>query len=148
MSRPDSQPLSEGEQPIAESTSDIASDQSPEQQETWSQRTVWGVALTSFFGDFCYETATAVLPGFCTLLALPASILGMIEGIADGVASLMKIFAGYLTDRIGRRKTLVLVGYALTAIGHSLMAIATLGAHLLAFRTFAWIGKGLRGPLR
>ncbi|MGR8998711.1 MAG: MFS transporter, partial [Gammaproteobacteria bacterium] len=53
----------------------------------WLNRTVAGAGLTSALGDFCYETTTVILPGFLAVLGAPAAVLGIIEGIADAVAS-------------------------------------------------------------
>ncbi len=115
---------------------------------SWFNRTVAGAGLTSALGDLCYETATVVLPGFLVVLGIPAAILGTIEGIADAAASFTKIFSGYIADKLGHRKRLVLVGYALTPIGQSLTALATTWPLLLIGRLVSWFGKGLRGPLR
>jgi hypothetical protein len=73
--------------------------------------------LTSALGDFCYETGLAILPGFFAVLGLPAALLGVIEGTADAVASFTKIASGYLADKLGNRKALLLIGYAPTPLG-------------------------------
>ena len=114
----------------------------------WLNRTVAGVGLTSAFGDFCYETTTVLLPGFLAVLGVPAVALGVIEGVADVVASFTKMASGYIADRVGHRKLLVLVGYALTPVGQACIALASGWPLLLAGRTISWFGKGLRGPLR
>jgi len=95
-----------------------------EKSSRWLNRTVGGVGLTSALGDFCYETTTVILPGFLAVLGLPAAILGIIEGIADAVASFTKMGAGFIADKLGYRKVLVLVGYRLTPLGQMLIAIA------------------------
>ncbi|RJQ72779.1 MAG: MFS transporter [Desulfobacteraceae bacterium] len=124
----------------------------PGQQEVgskrWLNRTVSGAGLTSALGDFCYETTTVILPGFFAVLGLPAALLGIIEGIADAVASFTKMAAGYIADKLGHRKLLVLVGYGLTPIGQALIALAAGWPLLLTGRLVSWFGKGLRGPLR
>jgi len=120
------------------------SDQSP----GWFNRTVVGAGVTSALGDFCYETTTVILPGFLAVLGIPAAALGLIEGIADAVASFTKMLSGYIADKLGHRKLLVLVGYGLTPLGQALIALA-LGWPLILFgRVVSWFGKGLRGPLR
>jgi hypothetical protein len=73
----------------------------------WLNRTVAGAGVTSALGDFCYETTTVVLPGFLTVLGIPAAALGLIEGIADAVASFTKMVSGYIADKLGHRKLLV-----------------------------------------
>lgn len=114
----------------------------------WWNRTVIGAGITSALGDLCYETTTVILPGFLAVLGIPAVLLGIIEGIADAVASFTKMVAGFIADKLGHRKLLVLVGYALTPIGQGLIALATGWPLLLTGRAVSWFGKGLRGPLR
>jgi MFS family permease len=114
----------------------------------WHQRTVIAAGMTSGLGDFCYETARAVLPGFSAALGVPAAVLGLIEGLAEAMASLMKSLAGWIAERLGTRKGLVVLGYALTPIGQALMALALAWPLLLLGRVLSWLGKGLRGPLR
>ena len=114
----------------------------------WLNRTVAGVGLTSALGDFCYETTTVLLPGFLAVLGIPAAALGIIEGIADTVASFTKMVSGYVADRLGHRKLLVLLGYALTPVGQVLIALALGWPMVLMGRVVSWFGKGLRGPLR
>lgn len=114
----------------------------------WFNRTVAGAGITSALGDFCYETATVILPGFLAVLGIPAAALGIIEGIADAVASFTKMVSGYIADKLGHRKLLVLVGYGLTPIGQVLIALAAGWPLILLGRVVSWFGKGLRGPLR
>lgn len=114
----------------------------------WLNRNIFGAGLTSALGDFGYETASVVLPGLLAALGIPAAALGTIEGLADAVSSLTKLAAGYLADRLGRRKLLVCVGYALTPFGQALMALAVGWPLILLGRTIGWFGRGLRGPLR
>lgn len=114
----------------------------------WLNRTVAGVGITSALGDFCYETTTVILPGFLAVLGIPAAALGIIEGAADAVANVTKMFSGFIADKLGHRKLLVLVGYALTPIGQVLIALALGWPLLLLGRVVSWFGKGLRGPLR
>ncbi len=114
----------------------------------WLNRTVAGAGVTSALGDFCYETTTVILPGFLAVLGLPAAALGSIEGSADALASLTKMVSGYIADKLGHRKMLVLIGYGLTPLGQALIALATGWPFLLLGRLVSWFGKGLRGPLR
>lgn len=116
--------------------------------QPWLNRTVGGVGLTSALGDFCYETTTVILPGFLAVLGVPAAALGLIEGAADAMASFTKMVSGYIADKLGHRKLLVLLGYALTPVGQALIALAAGWPLLLAGRLLSWFGKGLRGPLR
>lgn len=114
----------------------------------WLNRTVTGAGITSALGDFCYETTTVILPGFLAVLGIPAAALGLIEGLADAVASFTKMFSGYVADKLGHRKLLVLIGYGLTPVGQALIALAVSWPLILAGRLVSWFGKGLRGPLR
>lgn len=117
-------------------------------RKSWLNRTVFGAGLTSALGDFCYETATVMLPGFLAVLGLPASALGLIEGIADSISAFTKILSGRLASRIRHRKFIVLLGYALTPLGQLLIAFANGWSLILAGRGLSWFGKGLRGPIR
>jgi MFS family permease len=114
----------------------------------WLNRTVAGAGITSALGDFCYETTTVILPGFLAVLGIPAAALGLIEGVADAVASFTKMVSGYIADKLGHRKLLVLVGYGLTPLGQALIALAPGWPLILLGRMVSWFGKGLRGPLR
>lgn len=114
----------------------------------WLNSTVAGTGLTSALGDFCYETTTVILPGFLAVLGVPAAALGVIEGIADAVSSFTQMVAGYMADKFGHRKALVLLGYGLTPVGQVLIALSLGWPLVLVGRMVSWFGKGLRGPLR
>lgn len=114
----------------------------------WLNRTVTGAGITSALGDFCYETTTVILPGFLAVLGIPAVVLGVVEGIADAVASFTKMASGFIADRLGHRKLLVVLGYGLTPVGQACIAMAAGWPLLLLGRVVSWFGKGLRGPLR
>lgn len=120
----------------------------PQTTKKWLNKTVAGAGLTSALGDFCYETTTVILPGFLAVLGIPAAALGIIEGIADAVASFTKMVSGYIADKLGHRKGLVLLGYGLTPVGQIFLALAVRWPVLLLGRIVSWFGKGLRGPLR
>ena len=120
----------------------------PVQIPSWMNRTVAGAGITSALGDFCYETTTVILPGFLAVLSIPAAALGLIEGIADAVASFTKMVSGYIADKLGHRELLVLVGYGLAPVGQALIALALGWPLILLGRVLSWFGKGLRGPLR
>lgn len=120
----------------------------PSKPQGWLNRTVVGAGITSALGDFCYETTTVILPGFLAVLGVPAAALGIIEGVADALASYTKMVSGYIADKLGHRKLLVLVGYGLTPVSQVLLAVALGWPLILLGRLFSWFGKGLRGPLR
>lgn len=114
----------------------------------WFNSTVAGAGVTSALGDFCYETTTVLLPGFLAVLGVSAAALGLIEGTADAVAAFTKMVSGHIADRLGHRKMLVALGYALTPVGQLLIALAPGWPLILFGRIVSWFGKGLRGPLR
>ncbi len=118
------------------------------EQETWLNRTVLGLGVTSLLADFSHEMATAVLPGFLATLGAGAAALGLIEAVADGLMSLTKFWAGWLSDRINRRKPFVVGGYFLTGGATGLLALATGWPFVLLARAAAWFGRGARGPVR
>jgi MFS family permease len=106
------------------------------------------MGLTSFLGDAGYEMATALLPGFFAVLGLPAAALGIIEGVADATSSFVKLGAGWLSDRLGHRKTIAVAGYFLSGTSKALFAFAYSWPLILTGRMVAWFGRGIRGPLR
>jgi MFS family permease len=114
----------------------------------WLNRTVIGAGLTSLLADVAYEMATSVLAGFFLALHIPQSLLGVVEGTGDALANFVKLGVGYFSDRIGKRKFLVVTGYSLTGVSLSLFAFAFGWPLILLGKSLAWIGKGLRGPLR
>src|ERR1700744_5712522 len=99
--------------------------ESSPQKIRWLNRTVLGVGLTSLFSDWAHETATSVLPAFLAVIGAGPAWLGAIEGIADGLSSFSKLWAGHFTDRLQKRKPLVLTGYAITALATASFAFAT-----------------------
>ena len=115
---------------------------------SWLNRNVFAMGLTSFLGDAGYEMATVLLPGFFAVLGLPAAALGTIEGVADATSSFVKLGAGWLSDRLGHRKTIAVAGYFLSGTSKALFAFAYNWPLILAGRVIAWFGRGIRGPLR
>jgi MFS family permease len=114
----------------------------------WLNRNVAAMGFTSLFSDASHEMATAVLPFFLAMLGAGPEILGLIEGFSDVSSSAVKSFSGYLSDKIGRRKPLLNIGYALTGIFTPLIALATSWSQVLVLRIGAWTGRGARGPPR
>lgn len=114
----------------------------------WLNKTVVGAGITSALGDFCYETTTVILPGFMAVLGVPPAALGIIEGCADALASYTKMFSGFIADKLGHRKLLVMIGYGLTPLGQVFLALALGWPLIMVGRLVSWFGKGLRGPLR
>lgn len=114
----------------------------------WLNRNIFSMGLTSFFSDFGHEMATAILPSFLISVGGNAALLGVIEGIADGSISLMKILGGWYSDFIGKRKPFAVVGYFLTALGVGSLALVFSWPGILASRCLAWMGRGIREPAR
>jgi MFS family permease len=112
-------------------------------------RTVWALGFVSLFMDLSSETIHALLPLFLTTtLGASVATVGVIDGIAEATASISKIFSGWLSDRIGRRKPLILLGYGLAALSKPLFPLANSAFWVLGARFADRIGKGLRGAPR
>src|SRR5437879_4317488 len=111
-------------------------------------RNLYSFGITSFFNDTASEMAYWVLPAFLVSLGAGPAQLGVIEGIAESVASFAKLFSGYLTDRIDRRKPLVVGGYFVANAVKPLLAIATSWWHILLIRFADRLAKGVRGAPR
>jgi MFS family permease len=112
---------------------------------TGISRNVFILGLVSFFTDLSSEMLYPIIPIFltATLGATPA-IVGVIEGLAESTASILKLFSGWLSDRLGIRRPLVLAGYGLAAATRPLLAIAHAWPLVLAARVLDRFGKGLR----
>ena len=103
------------------------------------------LGLTSLFADIASEMVYPLVPFFLTVrLGASPAVLGVIEGLAESVASLLKVFSGYLSDRLHDRKTLTIVGYACSAVGKLLLALAAGWGMVLGGRVVDRVGKGIR----
>jgi MFS family permease len=112
-------------------------------------RNVWALSVVSFLNDTSSEIIYPLLPTFL-FLALGASPLaiGIIEGIAEAIASLLKLFSGYLSDKFHRRKLPVFIGYAFAGVMRPLLAFVTNWYQVLVVRATDRIGKGIRAAPR
>lgn len=111
-------------------------------------RNVRVVSLVSFLQDTASELLYPVLPFFVTgVLGASPAVLGLIEGLADGTASVVKAASGRLAD-LRHRRPLVATGYGLSALGKVLLALATAWPAVLGSRFTDRVGKGMRGPPR
>jgi len=122
----------------------------------WRQRLVGGLprnvvllGVTSFFADISSEMIYPLIPIFLTVtLGAPVAVVGLIEGIAESTASLVKLGSGWISDRIGRRMPLVISGYGLAAVAKLLLAFAFAWPVVLVARFVDRFGKGVRGSPR
>jgi MFS family permease len=114
----------------------------------WLNRSVIGFGLASFLSDAGHEAATAALPAFLLTLGAAPAALGVIEGLADGLASFAKLFGGWLSDEPRRRKAIAVGGYLTTGLSTGVFALATTWVHVLAARAVGWVARGVRGPAR
>ncbi|MBI4657784.1 MAG: MFS transporter [Verrucomicrobia bacterium] len=130
------------------SSSATLSGQPARQSARWLNRTVLGIGLASLFSDWSHEIATTLLPAFLATMGVAAAWLGLIEGISDGLSSFAKLASGYYTDRLPRRKPIAVAGYLVTALGTAAFALATNAWHVLLARSAAWLGRGVRTPVR
>lgn len=115
---------------------------------TWLNRTVLGIGLASLFSDLSHETVTAILPSFLASMGVAAVALGTIEGVADGFSSAAKLYGGWLTDRLSRRKPLCAFGYGFMALATAVIAAAATWPIVLLGRCLAWLARGIRTPAR
>jgi len=108
-------------------------------------RNVFFVGLTSFFTDISTEMVYPLIPIFLTtVLGAPVAIVGLVEGIAESTASLLKVISGWLSDRTQRRKRLTVLGYGLAAIAKPLLALSFVWWQVLIARFVDRFGKGVR----
>ena len=108
-------------------------------------RNVWAVSLTSFFMDISSEMVINILPLFLfNVLGVRTSLIGVIEGIAEATSSLLKLFSGWLSDRLQARKWLAVVGYGLSAITKPFFLVVTTWQGVAAVRWADRVGKGIR----
>jgi len=110
---------------------------------------VWVLGFVSLLMDVSSETIHALLPLYLvTVLGTSALTVGIIEGIAEATAAIVKIFSGALSDRLGKRKLLAAIGYGLAAFTKPVFPLAGSVGWLVAARFIDRIGKGIRGAPR
>ena len=138
-----SKPLTPAEPPTETSGTDI------EDKPKWLTPGVWGIGLASFLADVGHEVPTALFASFVTVtLGAPAAILGLIEGIADGLAGLARLTGGALADDPRKRRSVALGGYLSTAALAALIGVAGTVWQVALLRMAAWTARGLRVPAR
>jgi MFS family permease len=123
----------------------VEADPDPRQK---SARNIYVFGFTSLFNDTASEMAYWVLPAFLASIGAGPAQLGVIEGIAESVASLVQLFSGYLADRISRRKPIVVAGYFVANLVKPLLALVTSWRQVLAIRFADRFSKGIRAAPR
>jgi len=122
--------------------------QEPKEQKTRIRdlpRNIWAVSLTSFFMDISSEMVINILPLFLVnVLGVKTNIVGLIEGVAEATSSLVKLFSGWLSDRLHSRKWLAVVGYGLSAISKPFFLVANTWETVAVVRWLDRVGKGIR----
>jgi len=108
-------------------------------------RNVWAVSFTSFFMDISSDMVLNILPLFlANVLGVKTGTIGMIEGVAEATASLLKMFSGWLSDKLGARKWLAVAGYTLSAISKPFFYFAGSWGLIAGVRWADRVGKGIR----
>ena len=108
------------------------------------EKNAFFTGLTSFFTDTSTKMVYSVMPLFLLSIGASKTTISLIEGIAESTASLLKAISGYWSDKIGKNKPFMIIGYGVTAIITPLYALARVPIQILFFRFFERIGKGLR----
>ena len=112
-------------------------------------RNVFAISLVSLLNDASSEIIYPFLPVFLSLtLGASPGIVGIVEGTAESISSLLKLFAGYFSDRRGKRKSFVVLGYSLASFARPLLAFATSWYQVFAIRLTDRVGKGIRSAPR
>ncbi len=114
----------------------------------WLNRSTVGVSLASLFSDVSHELGTAVLPAVLLSFGAGPAALGLIEGSADALSAIAKLWGGAMTDRVTRRKPIASIGYLVTAVGIAAIALCTHWWQVLLCRVAAWVGRGSRSAPR
>ena len=110
---------------------------------------VWALGFVSMFMDISSEMIHGLLPVFLVgSLGASMAVVGVIEGLAEATASITKVFSGWLSDRLGRRKLLALIGYGLAAVTKPVFPFAATPIEVFGARFVDRIGKGIRGAPR
>lgn len=112
-------------------------------------RGIWALGFVSLFMDVSSEMVHALLPVFLVaVLGASTVTVGLIEGVGEATASISKLFSGWLSDRLGKRKLLTVIGYGLGALSKPLFAVAPTASWVLFARFSDRVGKGIRGAPR
>jgi len=112
------------------------------------ERNIFFTGVTSFFTDTSTKMIYSIMPVFLLSIGASKTTISLIEGIAESTASLVKAFSGYWSDKIGRNKPFMLIGYGITALVTPLYALVRVPIQVLLYRFLERIGKGLRAAPR
>jgi MFS family permease len=116
-----------------------------------AKKNIAAFCLASFFNDWCHEMGTAVLPMFIAQLVggiYAPMILGLVQGVSDAASTIMKLISGFLADKLSFYKPFLVIGYGFTGIFIGLLGTAHAIWVVLAYKSFAWMTRGLREPMR
>ena len=106
---------------------------------------IWAVSLTSFLMDISSEMVLNILPLFLSsVLGIKTNIIGIIEGVAEATSSVLKVFSGWLSDKLRSRKWLAVIGYGISALAKPFFYIASTWEAIGAIRWADRVGKGVR----
>ena len=112
-------------------------------------RGVWALGFVSMFMDISSEMIHSLLPVFLVAnLGVSVALVGLIEGVAEATASITKVFSGWLSDRLGKRKLLAIIGYGLGALTKPVFPLAVTPFEVFGARFIDRVGKGVRGAPR
>ncbi|HSC25471.1 MAG TPA: MFS transporter [Candidatus Babeliales bacterium] len=119
--------------------------------KSWLNKNIIGFCSASFFGDWCHEMGTAILPMFITQLVsgtYAPFALGFIQGFADAGATITKLLSGYLADRVPFYKPFLIAGYGISGVCLALIGTVQSIIFIFVYKTIAWLAKGIREPMR
>lgn len=112
-------------------------------------RSIYFLSAVSFFNDIASEMIYPLIPVFIkTVLGFGAEVIGIIEGIAESINSLLKLLSGWISDKSKKRKIFILAGYSLSNLARPLIGISSYWGMLLGFRLTDRVGKGIRSAPR
>ena len=118
-------------------------------QKNKLNRNIFVLGLTSLFTDISSEMIYPLLPVFLSsVLGVSTAFIGLLEGTAESTAAILKVFSGWFSDKLRKRKLIIVLGYSLSTIGKPFLYLATAGWHVLVVRFIDRFGKGIRTPPR
>ena len=112
-------------------------------------RNIFVLGAVSLFTDISSEMICPLLPVFLSsVLGVSTAFIGLLEGIAESTAAILKVFSGWFSDKLRKRKSIIVLGYSLSTIGKPFLYLAAAGWHVLLVRFIDRFGKGIRTPPR